>query len=208
MAVATPYFAVALAMDQAKEGVASDEIKTGEAAITAALAERNLQEVLRDQFLRVAPVRTGQSFVLPSDFTPTPASDGGSYRQLAGQGIDTAFEIGIQRIALKSIGGSGCPKRIVCAADLNPSLRLVVTVRTRVIKVADGAELYAYTGDHQGSELTFTAWAANDAQAFREGLDQLMQKLGAEIVAQVFGVSAPSESDPAASTESDQRKGS
>ncbi len=169
--------------------------------------KRNLQEDLRGQVLRVAPVHTGQSFVLPSDLGPTPTSEGGGYRHLASQGIDTVLEIGVQRIALQASGRSTAGSLwSLSAAGLNPSLRLVVSARTRVIKVADGAELYAHAGDHQGSERTFTEWAANDAQAFREGLDQLMQNLAAEIVAQVFGVAVPPENNPAASDESDQNK--
>jgi hypothetical protein len=209
VAAATPYFTVRYAVDQANEGVSGEAIKTGEAAITAAFADRNLQEVLREQVLRVAPVRTGQSFVLPSDLGPSSTSEGGSYQPLASQGIDTVLEIGVQRVALQASRSSTSQTGSLwslSAAGLNPSLRIVVTARTRVVKVADGAELYARTGEHQGNELTFTEWAANDAQAFREGLDQLMPNLAAEIVAQVFGVAAPAETNPAASTESDQSK--
>ncbi len=145
--------------------------------------------------------------MFPSDLAPTPPSEGGSYQPLASQGIDTVLEIGVQRIALQSSRGSTAGSLwSLSAAGLNPSLRLVVTARTRVVKVADGAELYLHTGEHQGSELTFTKWAANNAQAFREGQDQLMQNLAAEIVAQVFGAAVPPENNPMASAEPDQSK--
>jgi hypothetical protein len=86
------------------------------------------------------------------------------------------------------------------ATDLNPVLALVVTTQRRVVKTADGTELYRYTGDHGGSWATFTDWGTNDAQLLRDGLDQLLREIAGEIVSQVFGVSVPPALEPAAPT--------
>jgi hypothetical protein len=199
LAVVSPYLAVRYAVDQATEGVAPDTIAASETAITAVFAERIHQAAVQDEVVRVAVAQTGQSLVgLPAD-GPRSAAEAPKYTHLTARGIDTVIEITLQRLALQSrtsgrAGGGNLGS--IRAANLNPYLTLTVTARTRVLKTSDGTELYTRTGDHRGTEATFTEWGANDAQLLRDGLDQLFQEVAREIVAQVFGVAIPPAIEP------------
>jgi hypothetical protein len=197
--VATPYLTVRYAVDQATEGVAPDTLETAETAIKAVLAERQHQALAREALFRVATTHTGQALVLLPDPGPATPSEAPRYQLLAAHGIDTILEITAQRIALRRQAATGGRDLLsISATDLNPYLTLVVTTQQRVVRTADGTVLYEYAGEHNGRGGTFTDWGANDAQLLREGLDQLFQEIGREIVAQVFGVAVPTANEPAA----------
>lgn len=119
-----------------------------------------------------------------------PFPEGGNHQLLASQGIDTVLEIGVQRIALQVHNTSNSPRDFgsLSAAELNSSLTLNVIARSRVIRIADGTELYAsvHASDDHTRALTLTEWAANDAQALRDALGQFTQTLAIEVVVQMF----------------------
>lgn len=96
----------------------------------------------------------------------------------ASQGMDAILEISVREVGLI---GEGC---------INPPLALFVTVRTRLIRLADGRVPYAQTFEYRTKERTFAEWASNNAQSFREELDRAHQRLAADIVAQLFGTAA------------------
>ena len=201
LVVATPYLTTRYAIDQATEGVPADTIEAAETAIQAVLAARAHQAVVRDAVVRLAAAHTRQALVpLPAERCPSAAATN-PYRSLAAHGIDTVIELTFQRLVLQPrpfTGGGGASIGSIRAADLNPYLTLAVTARTRVLKTADGTDLYGHTGEYVGPGATFTEWGANDAQLLREGLDQLLGEMAREIVAQVFGVAVPPATTPAA----------
>jgi hypothetical protein len=199
LAVATPYFAVRYAVDQATEGVTADTIDAAEAAITVVLAERNPQAVAQEALYREATKHTGQTLVLLANSGSVTPPEAPRYPHLAAQGIDTVLEIAVQRNALhpeRARGGRNLLR--INAMNLNPSLTLVVTARTRVLTTKDGTELYGHTRDYVGRGATFTDWGAIDAQLLRDGLDQLFQEMAGVIVAQVFWVTIPPVREPEA----------
>jgi hypothetical protein len=53
IALATPYFAVRYAVDQATEGVPGEEVVASEAAIRRELTNPNIQDALQGKFLQV-----------------------------------------------------------------------------------------------------------------------------------------------------------
>ena len=201
VAAATPYFAARYAVDQATAGVPADTIVAAETAIHAVLAARNPQAVAQEALYRVATAQTGQTLVLlPNAGSVTPP-EAPRYPHLAAQGIDTVLELTVQRIAwrgARATGGRSLGR--IRAADLNPALTLVVTVRTRVLTTTEGTELYGHTRDYVGRSATFTDWGATDAQLLRDELDQLFQEMAGEIIAQVFGVAPPPAPEPEAPT--------
>ncbi len=195
---------VGYAVTQATQGVSGEELAASEGAIRTALATPTFQEVLRDQVVRVAATHTPPSFVALADQGPTQPSETSNYRHLASEGIDAVLELAVQQLALRPLGSPGSGSLwSINGADLNPELALVATTRLRVLKLTDGTELYSHTMEQRGRGATFTEWGANDAQRLREALEQLTQELTAEIMRQVFGVSVPPVSDPAAPTAPD-----
>ena len=197
-AIIAPAFPILSAVGQAKGGVSADAIEAAEAAIKAALVEPNRQATARDELFRMAAAHTNQRLVLLSDQGPTKPSEPPRYRHLADQGIDTVLEIMVQQIALRH------PPLLSAIGmdDYKPALTLVVTTQQRVVKTADGTELYRYAGDHYGGRRApFTDWGANNAQLLRQDLEQLLRELAGQIVSQVFGVPVPPANDLAAPVE-------
>ncbi len=69
---------------------------------------------------------------------------------------------------------------------INPPFRLILDLRTRLIRVADGTLIHEETFESESTKRTFVEWAENDAQPLREGLDSVALKLANDIVARVL----------------------
>lgn len=61
----------------------------------------------------------------------------------------------------------------------------------RDLRVGDGTEIHARTLDYKSMTRTFTEWAANDVQPFREELDRAFQTLTEQLVWQPFLLHEP-----------------
>ncbi len=59
-------------------------------------------------------------------------------------------------------------------------------IATRLIRVADGTELHAQELTYMGPAMVFTAWAANEAEAFKKALDPAVRALAEKAVEEVF----------------------
>jgi hypothetical protein len=209
VAVATPYFTVRYAVDQASEGVSPDEVAASETAIRTVLTGATVQGDLPDAILRVAGAQPALVFVrLPDEAGTLQPAQARPYQDLAHQGIGTVLEITVERLTLQpgKATESGSLWSI-SAADLNPALTLVAAARIRVVTVAEGTELYTASLEHQGRVATFTEWGVDDAHLLREGLGQLTENLAGEILRQVFNVSVPPAPEPAAPTAPDSGQG-
>jgi hypothetical protein len=149
-------------------------IDEAEATLRGALAEWNPQEALRDRVVAMAQRQTRYPMVLlPTQDSPAPYAHV-DYRSLTGEGVDTVLEVAVHQLAL---AGAWTP---------NPPLAVVLTVRTKLVRVVDGKDLYAHTLDYQSAPRKFTEWAANNAQPFRDELDQAYAVLAEKIVEEVF----------------------
>ena len=99
---------------------------------------------------------------------------------MVSQGVDSILEISVLTVGLTGDW------------DVNPSLAMAITGRTRLIRAQDGTEIHASTLAQNGGMRMFTEWAADDARLFREELDRGLQNLAEEIVREYFLV-LPSE---------------
>ncbi|MGH7406645.1 MAG: hypothetical protein ACREKF_01360 [Candidatus Methylomirabilales bacterium] len=148
-------------------------VEKAEATLKNAFVTLNIQAAMRDRVLQVARQQTRRSFVPLPDRGPTASAEEVSYRSLASEGIDTILEI--------SIPGLGIP-----GGGINPPLRLVVSARARLIRVADDAEIHARTWLFKGRTRKFADWAVNDAQPLRDELDRAYQGLAEAMVDELF----------------------
>jgi hypothetical protein len=90
---------------------------------------------------------------------------------LTGQGVDTVLEIQLIHPGLVGNGG------------VNPQLRVEVAGRARLVSLRDGRELASAPLRYRGEGRTFTAWAADDAKAFRAEVERCNESLAAQSVA-------------------------
>ncbi|MGH7345744.1 MAG: hypothetical protein ACREK4_12590, partial [Candidatus Rokuibacteriota bacterium] len=105
----------------------ASRISAAETELRSALDDLGVQETLRNHVLRVAPGSTSLKFVALEDHAPTGSGD---YLALAMNDVDTVLEVGLSSIRLAGDG-------------IDPPVRLVMRASARLVRTADGAELFA-----------------------------------------------------------------
>ncbi len=142
---------------------AEDAARVEEAEVTlrAALSGLKPAEAVRDRLVEVAHKETLHSLVALSGPLDT-------------EGFDTVVELTVFKYHLRGDG------------SINPPFRLILSVRARAVRVADGRLLHEETFESESEKRKFVEWAENDAQPLREALDNVALKLANDIVARVL----------------------
>ena len=96
------------------------------------------------------------------------------YDALAKQGLASVVELVVTRLELNVIG------------NIDPDVSLQVTVRARLLRAADGVELYRRVWLYWGPESNYFDAAADDAAPLRAGIDVANRALAARIVDDLF----------------------
>jgi hypothetical protein len=153
-------------------------VADAEVILDQVVADPDIPVAVRDHILQAVHIQRPQAVLLLPE--PDAAAEDEAIAQAARsrEGIDTVLEVSGPTIYLRKRDYAG---------DINPSLRLSVSLYCRVMRSVDRALLYTYSPEYHGEARTFTAWAANNAQAFRQELDRASETLARQIVAQLFG---------------------
>ena len=88
--------------------------------------------------------------------------------------IDTVLELKVSMLGL------------IGPWTIDPPLSFTMRIGTRLIRVVDGTELHTQELTYVGPSRVFTAWAANEAEAFRRSLEQSVRALAEKAVEEVF----------------------
>ena len=146
-----------------------------EEALKNAFEQVNVQEEMRDRILRIARERTNYSFVNLREQGPSTPDEELDYSSVVREGIDTVLEISALDAGLASIAG------------IHRYLQFFMIVRTRLIRAADGEEVYAATLTYnKGSMHSYSMWAENNAQPFGEESSTASEDLSERIVELLF----------------------
>lgn len=86
---------------------------------------------------------------------------------------DTVLEIRVLRASLSGKEG------------INPHLALNVEARARVVRAADGVEIFSIPAFYRSREKRFCAWAAHDAQVFRQELECCYREMGQAVAGEL-----------------------
>lgn len=152
----------------------SKKVRFAEEVITTVIASLKMQETLCDRVALVAENQTGDRVVVVPGQGPASPEEKSSYGSLAGKGIDTVLEIAVPRLAL------------VGDWDVNPALQFQTDSHIRLVRTADGKELYDTFITYEGATLTFYEWSDNNAQAFFDELEKAYLDLAKRIVGEMF----------------------
>jgi hypothetical protein len=178
---AIPVGAIVGSIVGAVKGVPSQKMKETEDALNHYLLTINFQETMLERFLSVAREETRFPFVLFEVQGPNELDEEVTYSSLSARDIDTVLEISVRKCGL-----------LRTEKSINPSLRLVMAVGIRLIRLTDGTVLHSRIFvDEWGDLLKFSDWAVNDAQPFREALDHAFQNLATEIMNAVSMIQTP-----------------
>jgi hypothetical protein len=149
-------------------------IAAAEDALTRAAADVDVQRSLREHVLRAVGEHGSLTFV---DLGERTAADGApeDHRRWKHDGIDTVLDVTVSQLRLA--GGTG----------VKPRVGVSMAAQARLIRTADGVEVYAETFEYGGAaDRTVTGWAADEAAAFRQELDAGTRRLAADIARVLF----------------------
>jgi hypothetical protein len=168
------------------EGESSGRLKEPEEVLKGYLATVNFQETMRERFLSVAREQTQYPFFPLEVQGPNTLDEKVTYDSLLSKDIDTVLEIGVRKCDLSGDQG-----------HIDPTLRLVMAVGTRLIRIKDGKVLYSRNFTYESVYFNqFSGWAANNAQPLREEIDLGFQFLAKKIMEAVFALQEPLNSQP------------
>ena len=173
----------------AAEALPAEEVEKAEAALKDAFSPQHIETAMREavwEFMRretKIPVLLikGQGPLAEKDVPAySPAYSAGTDRR-----VDTILELKVSMLGL------------VGPWTIDPPLSFTMRIATRLVRVADGTELHTQELTYLGPSLVFTAWAANDAEAFRSALDPAFRALAEKAVEEVFLLYMPDVTDGA-----------
>ena len=168
-------------------GAVSGSIVGGLTAESAAKVEERVAAVGRnmsvlkiqdDLLTRVAATgreQTSGTFTVLSERGPLAPGERAEYRPLVADGVRAVLEISVVELSLRGR-----------TAEIDPGLVLAMSVKTRLVRTADGTELYrnslAYSG---GRSRTLAEWL-DDVEQLQLELDRATEVVAEKIVDEVF----------------------
>jgi len=150
----------------------ADAVREAEATLGAGVQGQALQESLRSQ-IETAARGAGTPLVpMPAEFVRQAVSSG-DYRLLAAAGGDSVLEATITRAGTRGGG-------------INAPTQGYLESRVRLLRAADGRELFAADYSYLGPRRTLGEWALRDGRALRDAFAAGYAALGTHIHDQVF----------------------
>jgi hypothetical protein len=143
----------------------AQKVKEAETALASAFADLKVQEAIHAHALQAARGLVGYR-VVPLGDTPD---------------VDAILEIGV--VSVKLAGAA--------ALDIDPPLQLVILACPRLVRRADGRELYPAEPTtpavvHMSAPRKFIEWGGQDARLFREEMERAYQNLAERAVEEMF----------------------
>ena len=147
----------------------ASKVRAAQIELENALRDVDVQATLRDHVLQTSRERSSVRLVALEE------------------GVDTVLEVRVAAVRFVGQGG------------INPPLSVIMTAPVRLLRAADGAELYAATFEYRSpGAYKISDWAYADSVAFRETLAEGTRSLAGEIVQLVLGEQPDRVSPPAA----------
>jgi len=157
-----------------KPGEAAMTGEQAQAAINAALQTLDLQRHAADQVLAYAGSMTPYPLVIVPDIGPASRDQQPDYAALRSKGIDTVLEVSVLHL--------GMPKFSKPSMSKPPDYQFLLTARARLIRASDNSVLHDRQYGFVGKPRTVSAWAENNAEAFRQQLHAGLQDLGEQML--------------------------
>ena len=192
VALWTPVMMVTGGVEGAKKGVSLTQLHEASEALEQTASEPYVQEVLRDQLVRViSEYDVERAVTARIGRGPSTLTDGADYRALAEEGVTSVIEVAVLSLDLEraSIPGKqpGYGPSFSVQRLIDPPLRLHVRARARLVRVADGAELYAHTFVYDSQIDSFLSWGRDNARAFRDARQSAVEVLARQIAEALIG---------------------
>ncbi len=145
------------------------------AAIARSLSARKIQADLVDRVAQNAREQTAGTFTMLAERSVVNLNGRAEYRALVEDGIPTVLEISVVGLSLQGR-----------TAEIDPSLNLAMTVKTRLLRTADDAELYKSSVTYSGGRGRTLAEWLDDGELLRVEIDRATEIVAEKIVDEVF----------------------
>ncbi len=158
----------------ATEALPAEEVEKAEAVLKGALSPRHIETAMADAMREFMRREARLPVVFVKGLEGRADSGGASLGAGTRRWVDTMVELKVTMVGL------------IGPWSINPPLSFTMRMATRLIRVADGTELHAQELTYLGPAMVFTAWAANEAEAFRKALAPAVRALAEKAVEEVF----------------------
>jgi hypothetical protein len=173
--ITLPFFACAGCIVGAVKAEPAKELDADSAvALREVFEQVNIQQVMRDSILGTATEKTNYTFVNLDERGPSSPDQEVDYAPVSDQGIATVLEISVLDVGLVSSSG------------IYPNFMFFMSLQTRLIRTADGEEVYNAIVPYHGEMHKDSLWAAENAKLFRAALRTGSEKLSGEVIELLF----------------------
>jgi hypothetical protein len=155
------------------ESAAKVEERT--AAVSRSLSARNIQDDLINRVAATGREQTSGTFTVLAERGPRTPDDRVEYRSLTHEGVRTVLEITVVELALRGQ-----------TPAIDPSLSLAMTVKTRLVRTDDEAEVYRNSITYSGGKGRTLAEWFDDAELLEAELHRATAIVAEKIVEEVF----------------------
>ena len=145
------------------------------AAVARSLSPRTIQNDLVNRVAETGREQTSGAFTVMAETSAVTLNGRAEYRSLVEDGISTVLEISVIELALRGR-----------TAEIDPSLNLAMTVKTRLLRTADDAELYKSSLTYSGGRGRTLAEWLDDGALLRAEIDRATEIVAEKIVDEVF----------------------
>ncbi len=158
----------------ATEALPAEQVEKAEAVLKGALSPRHVETAMADAMRKFMRREARLPVVFAKGLEGRADGGGASLGAGTRRWVDTMVELKVTMVGLTG------------PWTINPPLSFTMRIATKVIRVTDGSELHAQELTYMGPAMVFTAWAANEAEAFKKALDPAVRALAEKAVEEVF----------------------
>ena len=167
--------------------VPADKAQQIKSVIVEAVARLDAQHALASYLMENAQKDDKVHIQAVETAGPKSPGDRPAYGPLRTMGIDSVLEIGVGEIGFDGCGNGFTQSRCPGGSD-KPLVFLFMIGRARLVRVADGKELYANEFRYDSPPRGLAEWAASDAQVFAEELERGYRDLAERMNDELFMV--------------------
>ena len=169
-----PLGAVVGAVAGAVSALPAATVEEAEANLQKALAGAMLQEKLRDSVVRLTREQTRYLVVKDEGRGPRARDERADYREWTGTNVDTVLEVSIDTLILDG------------PLAIDPTLRIEMVARAKLIRTHDGVELHDTLWNCAGAERLLAEWIKDGAKPLRDEVARCMNGLAGLMVEALF----------------------
>ena len=177
--VAVPVGSLVGAATGNMEGMPVRERQRAEAKLHQAVLATDVQRLMNNEILRLIHEKTRESVVPLDAFAFARRGRSATGYVATNSVVDTILEVTVLNAGLSGGRARSAP------------LAAFLQVRVRLVRACDGVELYAHTWVPLSGSMPFEKWAADDGQAMRRELSEMIIPLADSVVEELFLVYDP-----------------